>query len=820
MSDPATDASGAAGKGKIIPPAGQTEATRVAPDVAEQLQAGSGLDPGELTGFHDQPIVGLGGSAGGISALQAFFRQTPPDTGFAFVVVLHLSPEHESTLAELLQRTTAMPVTQVRDRLQVKPNQVYVIPPGKHLTMLDGHVGLSDLERERGRRVAVDLFFRTLADTHGPNAVAVVLSGADSDGAIGIKRIKERGGLTIAQDPQECDHVEMPRSAIETGMIDWVLRAGEMPARIREFRQAGARLQLPAAADVETLVANAPSDNAGALRDVLAVIRARTGRDFSAYKTGTILRRIARRMQVNGLSDLAAYHAFLRSNPGETAALQQDLLISVTNFFRDRDAFASLEAAVPSFFQNKGASDVVRVWVSGCATGEEAYSIAILLTEHASKLPAPPRIQIFATDIDETAISLARAAQYPETIVADVSEERLRRFFVRQQDKFRVNQALREVVLFAIHDVLRDAPFSQLDLVSCRNLLIYLSRESQKRCFELFHFALRAGGHLFLGTSETAEDASELFAALHKKHRLYTRRAAHRSGLPIPAGPLTLTLALQAQRGIPKVVLPANGGVPDAIGASLQTIEQRAISASDLHFKLIEAFAPPSAVVHRDSQIVHLSANAGRFLQFTGGEPTTNLLHLVHPMLRVELRAALFRAAEAQDSVNIPAVPVELEPGETRLVDISVRSAHHIGADLFLVVFNERQAVEGGVEPAHRPAGAEGIVRSLERELELLKQQLRASVEQHSAATEEMKASNEELQAMNEELRSAAEELETSREELQSINEELATVNLELKGKVDELSRVNGDLQNLMAATNIATIFVDRELCIQRYTPS
>jgi two-component system CheB/CheR fusion protein len=798
----------------------RTEATRISPDIAEEEHGDPGPDSSASFAFHDQPIVGLGGSAGSIAPLQSFFAHMPADTGMAFVVVLHLSPEHESALPQILQRSTKMVVTQVRDRVEVKPNSVYVIPPAKHLMLLDGHLALSDLKRDAGKRVAVDLFFRTLADTHGPHSVAIVLSGADSDGAIGIKRIKERGGLTIAQDPQESEHLGMPRAAIETGMVDWILRVGEMPARIVEFRRTGRKIKLPDVA--ETGAASPPRDIPAMLRDVLAVLRARTGRDFSTYKHGTLLRRIARRMQVNGLEDLTSYHNFLRTNPGETGALLQDLLISVTNFFRDRDAFESLETTIPELFKGKGPSDTVRVWVTACATGEEAYSVAILLCEHAARLEAPPRLQVFATDIDESAIAVARAAHYPETIMADVSEERLRRFFVRQQNHYRVNQAVRELVLFAVHDILRDAPFSQLDLVSCRNLLIYLNRDAQRRCFDLFHFALRPGGHLFLGTSETAEDVGELFTAVHKKHRIYQRRAAQRTGLPIPSAPLTLTLAVQAQqRAAEKIVLPAQSGAV-ARGAEplVGEAERRGMSASELHFRLIEALAPPSVVVNRESQIVHLSPNAGRFLQFTGGEPSTNLLQLVHPMLRVELRAALFRASEAVTPVDIPSVPLELEAGVRRFVDISVRSAPNLASDLYLVVFNERQVIDAQLDAAHRPPEAEGVVRSLERELELLKQHLRSSAEQHGATTEEMKASNEELQAMNEELRSAAEELETSREELQSINEELATVNLELKGKVDELGRTNSDLQNLMAATNIATIFVDRALNIKRYTPS
>lgn len=804
------------------PPAQQIHATAASPDFAEESFATPDADSSGIPVYHDQPVVGLGGSAGCLSALQAFFSQMPGETGLAFVVVLHLAPEYESTLAEILQRSTSMPVLQVRERLRVKPNHVYVIPPGKHLTATNGHLALSELERARGKRVAVDLFFRTLADTHGPNSVAIILSGAGSDGAIGIKRIKERGGLTLAQDLQESEHASMPRSAIETGMVDWILRAAEMPSRIVEYCRVGSGFRFVDGFENRARrgAAAVPNEET-TLRDILALLRARTSRDFSGYKRGTLLRRIARRMQINGVEHLPDYHALLRTRSGETVALLQDLLISVTNFFRDRDAFLALELAIPHLFDGKGPADTVRVWTPGCATGEEAYSIAMLLCENASRLVSPPALQVFATDIDEQAVAKARSALYPATIVADVSDDRLRRFFVRQQNHFRVCQDVRERVLFAIHDVLRDAPFSQLDLVSCRNLLIYLNRESQRRCFDLFHFALQRDGLLFLGASETAEEAGAVFTSMDKKHRLYRRRPASRSGLPVPR-PHPTSLVLPTQPRVIETIAPVSDAHATApsITDLTPTFPRKDVSNAELHLKLIEQFAPPSMVVDPDGQIVHLSAKAGRFLQFTGGEPTMNVLQLVHPMLRIELRAGLFRAKESNGHVDIPGVPLEFADGVRRIIDLSVRSAPDLAPDLYLIVLNERESASASLESVRQVAGPEDVVRSLERELELIKQQLRDSVEQHGATTEEMKASNEELQAMNEELRSAAEELETSREELQSINEELATVNLELKGKVDELGRANGDLQNLMAATHIATLFVDRELRIKRYTPS
>lgn len=796
----------------------------LAPDFIEQ--DAETLDNVVPTRGYDMiPMVGLGGSAGSIQALQTFFKKMPADSGMVFVVILHLAPDMESTLAELLSRTTAMKVVQAEDGQKVEANHVYVIPPGKLLVTMDGHLRLTQLSVERGRRVAVDLFFRSLADTHGPHAAAIVLSGADGDGALGIKRIKERGGLTIAQDPDEAEHHGMPRTAIDTGMVDWVLEVEQMPERLINYVGREKLLKLPPEDGPQPVKTTADAGEA-ALREVLIYLRTRTGRDFSYYKRATILRRIARRMQVNDVDDLPEYLTFLRTHPGEAGALLQDLLISVTNFFRDREVFEALEKQIPALFAGKTSNDPVRVWVPACATGEEAYSVAILLLEHARTLEVPPPLQVFACDLDEQAIAHARAGIYPEVISADVSDERLQRFFVKERHGYRVRRELREMVLFAAHDLLKDAPFSRMDLISCRNLLIYLNRDAQKRVFETFHFALQPKGLLLLGSSEVIEEDSPLFRTVDKKHRLYEHRPALRINLPVPSGPSSLlrVIAAQERQGAEPVVhgrrfledpaVSFNGHLTPALDRA---------SLAELHFKLIERFSPPSILVNANHDIVHLSEQAGKMLQFVGGEPTANLLRVVHPMIRIELRAGLFRAAESAAPVQLYNLPVEVE-GMPRLVDIRITPANDIAAGFLLVVFDLR---DPGPEAPPPLAAADGppqapvepIVRQLERELEQVKSHLRDTVEQYEASTEEMKASNEELQAMNEELRSATEELETSREELQSINEELTTVNAEMKGKVDALASANSDLQNLMASTAIATVFLDRELAITRYTP-
>ncbi|PTY05740.1 hypothetical protein DB347_15365 [Opitutaceae bacterium EW11] len=808
----------------------QPDPDRVEQEVAEHID---NIVPSY--GYKQVPMIGIGGSAGAIAALQAFFQALPKDSGVVVVVVLHLSPDHESILPEMIQKWTSLPVKHVSDGQKAEVNHVYVIPPGKYLTTQDGRFRLTELDREHGRRVAVDLFFRSMADTYGPHAAAVVLSGADGDGPIGIKRIKERGGLTIAQDPEEAEHPSMPRAAIETGMVDWVLRAAQMPKRILEYVERERRLKLPPEegsqpAEPFRAAANEPES---ALREILVFLRTRTGRDFTYYKRATIVRRISRRMQVNGLEDMPSYLSFLRTHPGEAGALFKDLLISVTNFFRDQEAFSALETHIPQLFRDKGPSDAVRVWVPACATGEEAYSVAILLLEHARTLEDPPAIQVFGCDLDDDAIQAARAGVFPEAISADVSEDRLRRFFIKEHRGYRVRREVRETVLFAAHDLLKDAPFSRLDLVSCRNLFIYLSREAQARVFEIFHFSLKAEGLLFLGASESVDDGSPLFRIVDKRHRIYARKPAIGIGLPVPAGPSTAFIrqleqertsdAAVAAARVPIVVPPAQpsqltASVLSGARAALRREHDR-VSWGELHFKLLERFAPPSVLVNAEYDIQHLSESAGRFLQFIGGQPTMNLLRLVNPALRFELRTALFRAAQSGETTVASQVPMEIE-GKTVVVNIRITPAKDVAPDLLLVVFEELQAAalpDGTMPVAAQP---EPVVQHLERELEQIKGHLRDTVEQYEASTEELKASNEELQAMNEELRSATEELETSREELQSINEELTTVNQEMKNKVDELGHANSDLQNLMSATAIATLFLDREMRVMRFTAS
>jgi two-component system CheB/CheR fusion protein len=734
-------------------------------------------------------IIGIGASAGGLTALRNFLQALPADSGLTFVIVVHLSPEHESVLAELLQPYTAMPVLQVNERIAMQPNHVYVIPPAKSLVVSDNALDLQELTTARGRPMQIDSFFRSLAEDHGDGG-AIILSGSGSDGAVGIQAIKEKGGLLLVQSPAEAEYDSMPRSAIATGLVDIVGTVAELATQLVAAKQLHLTVELPR--DGEPLSAVTEE----ALHQILTQLRLRTGHDFSGYKRATLLRRLARRMQLTQSTTLTAYLQRLRQDTDEADALFRDLLINVTEFFRDRDAWLTLETTViPQLFAGKGQGDSVRVWTVGCATGEEAYSLAMLLLEYATALAMPPTIQIFASDLGKSALDFARAGYYPEAIAGDLTEERLSRFFTKENSHYRVRPEIRETILFTQHNLLQDPPFSRLDLIICRNLLIYIQRELQEKIFETFSYALRPSGYLFLGNAESADGASNLFDTVDKRHRLYQRRVQSHPAPLLPALPLLSRLAHR---------LPAS-----STGTAQPPPEE--------HRLLLETDAPPSVLIDQEYRLLHLSESAGRYLLTPGGQPTTDLLKVVRPELQIELRAALFRAFDEGKSTFTSPVPVQFN-GAPHLVYLFVRPrAQAGGAMRALVLFLED---ERPVTPAPLPSSATTeTVHQLASELRHTQERLQGAREAYETTVEELRAANEELQSTNEEYKSTLEELETSKEELQSINEELQTINQELKSKVEEVTQAHDDLQNLFVATNIATLFLDRRLQVKRYTP-
>lgn len=744
-------------------------------------------------------MVGIGASAGGLAALNKLFDHVPADSGLAFVIVVHLSPEHKSHLADLLQPHIPVPVEQVSETTRIDANHVYVIPPNANLDTIDTHLRLSKLEERRAQRAPIDHFFRTLASTHVGHAIGVVLTGTGSDGTLGIKEIKANGGLIVVQDPAEAEYDGMPRSAIATGLADLILPVAEIPGAILRYDRTEPRIPIPGDAEDE------PDHTESALlQRIFAQLRARTGRDFSRYKKSTILRRIARRMQLNYLEELQSYLERLRTHPEETRALADDFLITVTNFFRDPAVFERLEKeVVPRLFEGKGPGDSLRVWSVGCATGEEAYSLAMLLVEQAGRLSNPAQIQIFASDLHARSLEKAREGFYSGDIETDVSPERLARFFVKETGGFRIRKEIRDLVVFAPHNLLGDPPFSRIDLISCRNLLMYLQRSMQRDVIELFHYALNVEGSLVLGSAETI-DASDLFRTEDKQLCFYRKRNVPAPEPRLPVFPLT------------RAKLPG-----DPAANTQQPAEPLAYGA--LHQLVVERYAPPSILVSQDNKLVHLSENAGRFLLHPGGELTASIFKLVREELRIELRTALQTARDKKQPID--SRPIEVRFGdEPRPVVMHVRPALDPDKDGFvLILFEERepQNPDASIQPT-RPSGSAldaQRIQELEAELDLSRQRLRTIVEDYETSQEEMKASNEEMQSTNEELRSTMEELETSKEELQSINEELQTVNQENRHKVEELAQLTSDLQNLLTATDIATLFLDRDLRILRFTP-
>jgi len=738
------------------------------------------------------PIVGIGASAGGVEALEAFFRAMPADNGMGFVIVTHLPPDRDSLLAEIIGRACHVPVVNARDGQLVEAHHVYVLPPSAILTIGAGRLRLRQLAAGNRERAPIDVFFTSLAEDHGERAIGVVLSGGGSDGTLGLKAIKENGGLTVAQGTNltRPRFADMPANAVAAGFVDLVLPVEEIPQRIIDYvRNWGA------------FEAERPED---ALNKIHTLLLTRTGHDFSQYKDPTFQRRVQRRMQVVQTTNLEDYIGRLQEDSDEVGALFRDLLIGVTDFFRDAEAFLALETLViPRLFEGRGADDEVRVWIAGCATGEEAYSIAILLREHMDSIGAWPKVQIFATDIDDTAMTVARKARYPETLINEVSPERLKRFFLREGATYHVVKELREMCIFSNHSVIRDPPFSRLDLISCRNLLIYLKPGLQGQVFPLFHYALRPGGYLFLGLSENIARYTDLFLPLDKTNRVFRRRD------------------LVARPPVPSRPFRRHAG---RSGTVWDTGRNEGLKRSGLLQKvagtIVEHFAPAFVIVDESGQALHFSAGTGKYLQAAAGPPNRDIVAMARQGLRADLRALLHLAKQEGRRVASELIAVQVNGG-IQMISLAVEPITEGNETAYGVVFIDR----GPIETERERADSETLeskditVQQIEKELNETKERLQSTIEELETANEEFRSSNEELVSVNEELQSANEELETSKEELQSVNEELQTVNSELTAKIDELDRANSDLTNLFRSTKIATVFLDRDLVIRSFTP-
>jgi len=767
------------------------------------------------------PIVGIGASAGGLAAFEAFFSAMPADkdTGMAFVLVQHLAPDHKSILSELVRCYTRMQVFEVEDGVAVKPNCAYIIPPNCDMAFLNGALQLLEPSAPRGRRLPIDFFFRSLAQDQHERAVCIVLSGTGSDGALGVRAVKSEGGMVMAQNPESTEYDGMPRSAIATGLVDYVLPPAEMPAQLIAYAaRAFGRIPCPV---------SPPAHKAeGALKKIFILLRAQTGHDFSLYKQNTINRRIERRMAVHQIERLDGYVRYLQQTPAEVEALFRDLLIGVTSFFRDPEAFTALqEQVIPRLFSGKPAGALIRVWAPGCSTGEEAYSIAILLQEQMEALKQSFKVQVFATDIDSQAIDVARAGLYPASIAADISPERLARFFAQESDSggYRIHKGIRDLLVFSEQDVIKDPPFSKLDLISCRNLLIYMGGELQKKLIPLFHYALNPCGMLFLGTSESVGEFVDLFAILDRKSKMYQRKeevsGAHRPGMGKFLPPMTKGGAAPRP----------SGQTPGESKIQLRELTERA---------LLQQCVPAGALINERGDILYLHGSTGQYLEPAPGEAGMNILKMARKGLRRDLTTALRKAVTHNQIERHTGLRVKTN-GDFITVNLTVRPvvAGTDGFDkptagasaeptLFLIILEEAPAADntpltppasGGDESA---TDVDARIASLKQELRAKDEYLQTTNEELETSNEELKSSNEEMQSVNEELQSTNEELETSKEELQSVNEELFTVNAELQQKVANLSRANNDMNNLLAGTGVGTVFVDHQLRIRRFTPA
>ncbi len=749
----------------------------------------------------DFAIVGLGASAGGLEALKKFFTAMPADSGMAFVVVQHLDPTHDSMMVELLSRYTPMPVRKSEQGMQVKPNCVYVIPPKWTLRLKDTQLHLTEPTERRGMRLPIDVFLRSLAEDQRHQAIAIILSGTGADGSRGIKHIKDQGGRVMAQDPKTAAHDGMPCAAINTGLVDLILAVEAMPQALQHYVQ---NPHLNGHSESKPSLQPAGND----LHTVLALLRTRQGLDFRAYKPATVVRRLERRMGFKQLQKLADYVALLRNDPAELAQLSQDLLINVTGFFRDPDIFKELEnRVIHKLVAAADPNGTLRCWVAGCSSGEEAYSLAMLLFDAMADQEKHLGLQIFASDIDKKALQTARTGLYPVSIAAAITPERLKRYFVRVNEEFyEVDKALRETVVFAHQHLLNDPPFSKLDLISCRNLLIYIQPQAQEKLIALFHFALKPNGYLLLGNSESIGRHENLFIPVSKPARIYQHRDA------APKTPIDFQL-----------LTPKRSTEQDNTAKATASPSNPALSLAELAKSwLLKEFTPALVIINRQHRILYFHGPVVDYLHIPSGEPNHNLLEMLREGLAVPVRSAIHRAYRDNQPIILERIPIHRH-GHPQPVSVHIKPLKDPATetDLLLIAFRDFAASPASANPNPVSQASEAtLIQQLEQQLSASKEDLQAIVTELETSNEQLNASNEEVVAINQELQSTNEELETSKEELQSLNEELITINSQLQEKVSELEDANNDMENLLASTEMATVFLDTRLRIKRYTPA
>ncbi len=742
------------------------------------------------------PIVGLGASAGGLEALEQFFGNMPKDSGMAFVVIQHLDPNHVGIMPELLQRITPMKVFQATDRLKVKPNCVYVIPPNKSLSLLNGALHLFEPIESRGLRLPIDFFFRSLAVDQQNRSIGIILSGMGSDGSHGLKAIKEKNGIVLVQEPASAKFDGMPRSAIEAVIVDIVAPAMELPGKLISFLKYIPVVKPDSDIDVK-ITSN--------LDKIIILIRDQTGHDFSLYKKNTLFRRIERRMGVHQIDKINTYVRFLQENPKEVEILFKELLIGVTNFFRDAAVWENLkEKVIPALMDESPYGYVFRAWVTGCSTGEEAYTLAIIFKEVQEIIQNHKNLtlQIFATDLDHDAIEIARKGVYPKNIAADVSPERLSQFFTPLGQGYIVNTAIREMVVFAPQNVIKDPPFTKLDLLTCRNLLIYMQSDLQKKVIGLFHYSLNPGGFMLLGTSETIGTENEGFSEVDSKFKIFRRSisSAEKVLIDFPSSFSRSKSVKSEDKAPPKVV------------ENIQTMADQF---------LLQRFTPASILVNNDGDILYMTGRIDKYIVPVAGKANYNIHVMAREGLRQGLPGALRKALQKPGPVHITNVRIGTN-GETRFVDVTVQQIEKSDSivGMVMIVFTDVPAKveKESLNPVKGKRSSSGHMKEMEIELQRSHEDMQSTREEMQTAQEELKSTNEELQSTNEELQSTNEELTTSKEEMQSLNEELQTVNIELQSKVSDFIRANDDMKNLLNSTEVATLFLDREMNIRRFT--